>query len=185
MFCRHLGLGRTEGQGLNWRVERIELQVMLNKWLDLQPVPDFKSTATDTIEHNSEISDFSFWLRFRKIRYWDSPISKHKTTISGYINIEVSFFDLENLRYQDTSISKLKTSISKFLRYHYYHTASISEPQDLRYRSQKTSILKFNIVPDIEVNFQSFDIEVCDFDIEIYQYRSSEFRYRSLARFQM
>ncbi len=60
-------VGMMEGQGLNWRAKLLEL--MLNKLLDLQPVPDLKSIAIKTVEHRSEISEISsLQLRYRKTR---------------------------------------------------------------------------------------------------------------------
>jgi hypothetical protein len=63
----------------------------------------------------------------------------------------------------------------------------VSENVDPRYRRYKASILKCNIVPDIEVHFPNFHIQVCNFDIGIsgLVYRWSDLRYQRSAKFKM
>jgi hypothetical protein len=74
---------------------------MINTLPDLQSVANLQSTATETEEYIEE----------HDIEY--SSISKLKTTISGYTDIEGAFFDVSSISgYCDIEV---QTSISKFL----------------------------------------------------------------------
>jgi hypothetical protein len=153
MFCRQLGLGRTEGQGLTRRAKllcwlRVDAQI---NYLTCnlcptcgQPQPRQQSRGVTLVKFhhcNFDIEEHDIEV---------SSISKLKTTISVYTNIEGAFFDID------------KSSISG----HYdievknfdIEDSSISycfdiEQFELRYRS----FWKFR--PSISKS-QNFDIEV-------------------------
>jgi hypothetical protein len=94
--------------------------------------------------------------------------------MSGHGDTEVLNYDIDISSIYVSSISySFDLKVLNF-------DIEVSQNVDPRYRRYKTSILKCNIVPDIEFYFQNFNIEVCNFDFGIQGYRlgRSDLRYR-------